>query len=256
MHGVGRGCQRSAYSTYTIWTKGLRREPEITIFKRSPQLIPIWNNLWKLLSQAVRGPWPLESQFALDSCGPGHTSSKELPTKGRKDCAESTLPRGWWIGCRLMNSSSVRKHLLPVKALALSRRPLQLCQAEPRGVSNSCLPSKTTLRSVWQSRSMRPQGARRWSGACLHTFFPAICLLPSRNSKLSLPSPAVTIWPRLMIYPSYSSLTDGKESHGNFLQSTLVPRRLPNNFTKCGLLVKLLRKQALINIRGVLRTHS
>lgn len=59
-----------------------------------------------------------------------------------------------------------------------------------------------------------------------------------------------------MVYPSYSSLTDGEESHGNFLQSTLVPRRLPNNVTKGGLLVKLLRKQALINIRGVLRTHS
>lgn len=76
------------------------------------------------------------------------------------------------------------------------------------------------------------------------------------NSKFSFLLLTVTIWPSLMIYTSNPSLTHGKDTHGNLLLSTLIPHRLPNHFTKYGLLVKLLMKRTLINIRGVLHTHS
>lgn len=103
--------------------------------------------------------------------------------------------------------------------------------------------------------------AATWGRICeeartlTHSLQPS-ALLPSIYSKFSLFILTVTIWLLLMIYTAYPSLTDGKDTHDNFLPSTLTPRRFPNNFTKYGLLVKLLMKQALINIRGVLRIHS
>lgn len=159
------------------------------------------------------------------------------------------------MGCRLVNSSEVPKHSLSVRQR--STRGDYLCQVEPRGVSNSCLPNRTLLRFALQRGWVVAAIGSIYEEACAftHSLQPS-ALLPPIYSKFSFLLLTVTIWPLLMIYTSYPSLTDRKDPHGNFLPSSLIPLKFPNNFTKCGFLVKLLMKQALINIRVVLQTHS
>lgn len=175
------------------------------------------SNLWEPLSQAVRGPCPLDSQVGLGNCGLVHTSSKELATSVRKDCAESRR--------RLSNWSVSHEFIISSQALTV-------CQSFSTHL-------EVTLTLSGRGQRCKQQLSAKQSCLCCHRghIYEEACastyssqpsaLLPSINSTFSFLLLTITIWALLMIYTSYSSLTDGKYTHGNFLPSTLIPRKAP-----------------------------